>query len=164
VTGRSWRALAGWVALSFVPAAIGAPFPAPGWYRQLRKPAWSPPSWVFGPVWTLLYALMGVAAWLVAGGGGSSAGRGRAGRGPALAAFGVQLALNAAWTPIFFGLRRPGLALAEILATLGAVAVTVALFLRERTLAGLLLLPYLAWTSFATLLNAAIWRRNRELG
>jgi tryptophan-rich sensory protein len=76
----------------------------------------------------------------------------------------VQLALNAAWTPIFFGLRRPGLALAEILATLGAVAVTVALFLRERTLAGLLLLPYLAWTSFATLLNAAIWRRNRELG
>jgi tryptophan-rich sensory protein len=158
VSGRSWRALAGWVALSFVPAAIGAPFAAPGWYRQLRKPAWSPPAWLFGPVWTLLYTLMGVAAWLVA------SGRRRTGRGPALAAFGGQLALNAAWTPIFFGLRRPGLALAEILATLGAVTVTVALFLRQRTLAGLLLLPYLAWTSFATLLNAAIWRRNRELG
>jgi tryptophan-rich sensory protein len=158
VTGRSWRALAGWVALSFAPAAIGAPFPAPGWYRQLRKPAWSPPSWLFGPVWTVLYALMGVAAWLVASGGGS-----RAGRGVALAAFGVQLALNAAWTPVFFGLRRPGLALAEIVATLAGVAVTVALFLRQRTLAGVLLLPYLAWTAFATLLNAEIWRRNREL-
>ena len=91
-------------------------------------------------------------------------GRGRAGRGPALAAFGVQLALNAAWTPIFFGLRRPGLALAEIGATLAGVAVTIVLFLRQRTLAGLLLLPYLAWTAFATLLNAEIWRRNRELG
>jgi translocator protein len=153
VSGRSWHALAAWVALSFVPAAVGAPFPAPAWYRRLRKPPWSPPSWVFGPVWTLLYALMGVAAWLVASGS-------RAGRAPALAAFGAQLALNAAWTPIFFGLRRPGLALAEIVATLAAVAMTTALFLRQRTLAGLLLLPYLAWTAFATLLNAEIWRRN----
>lgn len=160
MSGRSWKALGGWIALSFVPAAIGAPFPAPAWYRQLRKPSWSPPSWLFGPVWTLLYALMGVAAWLVAGGSRAQ----RAGRGPALAAFGAQLALNAAWTPIFFGLRRPGLALAEIVTTLAAVAVTVALFLRQRALAGLLLLPYLAWTAFATLLNAEIWRRNRELG
>ncbi|HEY7332518.1 MAG TPA: TspO/MBR family protein [Candidatus Limnocylindria bacterium] len=158
MSGRGWRSLAGWVALSFVPAVIGAPFPAPEWYRQLRKPSWSPPAWLFGPVWTLLYALMGVAAWLVATGGRAG------GRGAALGAFGAQLALNAAWTPIFFGLRRPGLALAEIMATLGAVAATVALFLRQRTLAGVLLLPYLAWTSFATLLNAAIWRRNRDLG
>lgn len=153
----NWKALAGWVALSFMPAAIGAPFPAPGWYRQLRKPSWSPPPWVFGPVWTLLYTLMGIAAWLVASGG-------RAGRGPALAAFGLQLALNAAWTPIFFGLRRPALALAEIAFTLAAVTATVVLFLRQRTPAGLLLLPYLAWTAFAAVLNAAIWRRNRELG
>jgi tryptophan-rich sensory protein len=158
VTRRSWAALAGWVALSFAPAAIDAPFPAPAWYRQLRKPSWSPPAWVFGPVWTLLYTLMGIAAWLVAGGGRPG------GRGMALGAFGAQLTLNAAWTPIFFGLRRPGLALAEIAATLAAVAVTVALFLRQRTLAGVLLLPYLAWTAFATLLNAEIWRRNRELG
>jgi tryptophan-rich sensory protein len=155
VSGRSWRTLAAWVAISFVPAAIGAPFPAPAWYRQLRKPSWSPPPWIFGPVWTLLYALMGVAAWLVATGG-------RAGRGPAIRAFAVQLALNAAWTPIFFGLRRPGMALAEIVATLAAVAVTTGLFLRQRTLAGLLLLPYLVWTAFATVLNAEIWRRNRD--
>jgi tryptophan-rich sensory protein len=100
---------------------------------------------------------MGVAAWLVAGGR-------RAGRAPALAAFGAQLALNAAWTPIFFGLRRPGLALVEIVATLATVTLTVVLFLRQRTLAGLLLGPYLAWTAFATLLNAEIWRRNRDLG
>ena len=157
MSGRSPKALAGWVALSFVPAVIGAPFPAPSWYRRLRKPAWSPPAWLFGPVWTLLYALMGIAAWLVAGGR-------RDGRGPALAAFGAQLALNAAWTPIFFGLRRPGLALLEIGATLLAVAATTALFLRQRPLAGVLLLPYLAWTAFATLLNAEIWRRNRGLG
>jgi tryptophan-rich sensory protein len=154
VSGPSWKALAGWVALSFVPAAIGAQFPAPSWYRRLRKPAWSPPSWLFGPVWTLLYALMGVAAWLVAGGR-------RAGRAPALAAFVAQLALNATWTPIFFGLRRPGLALVEIVATLLAVAATTALFVRQRMLAGLLLLPYLVWTAFATLLNAEIWRLNR---
>lgn len=152
--GRSRRALAGWLALSFLPGALGAPFPAPAWYRSLRRPSWSPPPGVFGPVWTVLYALMGVAAWLVAGGRSE-------GRRPALVAFGVQLALNGAWTPIFFGLRRPGLALVEIGATLAAVAATTALFLRQRLLAGLLLLPYLAWVAFAALLNAEIWRRNR---
>jgi translocator protein len=157
MSGRSWRRLAGWVALSFLPAAIGAPFPAPQWYRRLNKPEWSPPPWIFGPVWTVLYALMGVAAWLVATGR-------PAGRDPALTAFRAQLALNAAWTPIFFGLRRPGLALAEIVVTLAAVATTTGLFLRQRRAAGVLLLPYLAWTAYAAVLNAAIWRRNRELG
>lgn len=152
--GRSRKALAGWLALSFLPGALGAPFPAPAWYRQLKRPSFSPPPWVFAPVWTVLYALMGVAAWFVAGGR-------RDGRRGALTAYGIQLALNGAWTPIFFGLRRPGLALAEIAATLVAVAATTALFLRQRLLAGLLLLPYLAWVAFATLLNAEIWRRNR---
>ncbi len=152
--GRSRKALVAWLAVSFLPGVLGAPFPAPSWYRQLRKPPWSPPAELFGPVWTILYALMGVAAWLVAGG------RSR-GRRSALAAFGVQLALNGAWTPIFFGLRRPGLALAEIVATLFAIVATVALFTRQRLVAGLLLLPYLAWVAFATALNAEIWRRNR---
>lgn len=152
--GRSRKALAGWLALSFLPGVIGAPFPAPGWYRQLRRPSFSPPPWVFGPVWTVLYALMGVAAWLVAGGRAQ-------GRRAALGAFLAQLVLNAAWTPIFFGLRRPGLALAEITVTLVAVAATTLLFLRQRLAAGLLLVPYLAWVSFATVLNAEIWRRNR---
>ncbi|HEY7527362.1 MAG TPA: TspO/MBR family protein [Candidatus Limnocylindria bacterium] len=148
----------GWLALSFVPALIGLPFPAPAWYRQLAKPRWSPPPAAFGPAWTLLYTLMGIAAALVAG-------RPQAGsRNRALGAFGVQLALNAAWTPIFFGLRRPGLALAEIVAMWVAVAATTVLFARQRLAAGLLLLPYLAWVSFATALNAAIWRRNRGIG
>jgi benzodiazapine receptor len=149
-----WKALAAWLAVSFLPGAAGAPFPAPAWYRSLNRPTWSPPSWVFAPVWTALYALMGVAAWLVAGGR-------RDGRRGALAAFGTQLVLNAMWTPIFFGLRRPGLALVEIGATFVAVAATTALFLRQRLVAGVLLLPYLAWVGFATLLNAEIWRRNR---
>jgi translocator protein len=147
--------VARWIGLSFVPALVGAPFPAPEWYRRLHKPAWSPPPWLFGPVWTVLYALMGVAASLVAAGDA----RGRTG---ALRLFGVQLALNGAWTPIFFGLRRPGVALVEIVATWCAIVATTVAFMRQRRLAGVLLLPYLAWVSFATALNAAIWRRNRD--
>jgi tryptophan-rich sensory protein len=152
----SKRSLIGWLVVSFVPALIGAPFPAPAWYRSLRKPDWSPPAWVFGPVWSVLYALMGVSAWLVA----KSEADGR--RRLALGSFGIQLALNAAWTPIFFGLRRPGLALVEIIAMWIAIVATTLAFLRRRLLAGLLFLPYLAWVSFAALLNGAIWRRNRD--
>lgn len=143
-----------WVLAAFVPAAIGAPFPAPGYYRRLRKPSWSPPPWLFGPVWSLLYALIGTAAWLVARRGGS-------GSQGALGLWWTQLALNAAWTPIFFGLRRPGLALVEILGTWVAIIATVVAFFRQRGAAGALLLPYLAWVSFAAALNFEIWRRNR---
>ena len=143
-----------WLAAAFVPAAIGAAFPAPAYYRGLRKPAWAPPPWLFGPVWTALYALMGVAAWLVARRGGPGTRR-------ALALWGGQLALNAAWTPIFFGLRSPGAALAEIAALWIAVLGTVVVFARRRADAAALLLPYLAWVSFAAALNLAIWRRNR---
>lgn len=150
--------LSRWLALSFVPALIGLPFPAPEWYRGLRRPSWSPPPAVFGPVWTALYTSMGIAAALVSARPASDE------RDRALSLFKIQLALNAAWTPIFFGLRRPGVALAEIVAMWLAVAATVALFARQRLAAGLLLLPYLAWVTFATALNAAIWHRNRELG
>lgn len=143
-----------WLAAAFVPAAIGAAFPAPAYYRGLRKPAWAPPPWLFGPVWTALYALMGVAAWLVARRGGPGTRR-------ALALWGGQLALNAAWTPIFFGLRSPGAALAEIAALWIAVLGTVVVFARRRADAAALLLPYLMWVSFAAALNLAIWRRNR---
>lgn len=148
------KSLLAWLGISFLPALIGAPFPAPRWYRSLDRPSWSPPAWVFGPVWTVLYTLMGVAAWLVWRRGGR-------GRSTAIALFGVQLALNAAWTPIFFGARAIGPALVEIVATWLAIVATVIAFARQRTLAGVLLLPYLAWTSFATALTAAIWRRNR---
>jgi translocator protein len=153
------RRLLQWLGLAFAPAVIGLPFTirAPQYYRRLDKPGWSPPSGAFGPVWSVLYVLMGVAAWLVS----RSPSRG-GGRRTALRLFGAQLALNAAWTPIFFGLRRPGLALAEIVATLAAIAATTTAFFRQRALAGVLLLPYLAWVGFATALNAAIWRRNRD--
>jgi tryptophan-rich sensory protein len=146
--------LLGWIGLSFVPGLIGAPFTAPRWYRRLRKPDWAPPPSVFGPVWTLLYLLMGIAAWRIASSG-------RDGRQSALRAFRWQLALNAAWTPIFFGLRQPGAALAEIVATWLAILVTTVRFARVRLIAGLLLLPYLAWVTFASALNWSIWRRNR---
>ncbi|HET6379964.1 MAG TPA: TspO/MBR family protein [candidate division Zixibacteria bacterium] len=149
------RRLIAWVAAAFAPAIIGLPFTAraPQYYRALDKPGWSPPSSAFGPVWTVLYLLIGVSGWLVAQ---------RTGSGGAQRLWGLQLALNAAWTPLFFGLRRPGMALVEIMATLAAIVLTVAAFFRQRRLAGVLLLPYLAWVAFATALNAAIWRRNRR--
>lgn len=143
-----------WLAAAFVPAAIGALFPAPEYYRRLRKPEWAPPPAVFGPVWSVLYALMGLAAWLVARRGGPGA-------APALRLWWLQAALNAAWTPIFFGMRSPGGALVEIAATLVAIGATILAFFRRDRAAGLLMVPYVAWVGFATALNYEIWRRNR---
>ena len=125
-----------------------------GWYADLAKPAWTPPSWVFGPVWSVLYGMMAVAAWLV----WRQRPR-RRGAAP-LAAFAAQLAFNAAWSPLFFGLHRPGIAFADIVLLWLALVATVWLFLRRRALAGLLLVPYLLWVSFAAALNCAIWRLN----
>lgn len=142
-----------WLIAAFVPAAIGAPFPAPDYYRRLNKPSWAPPPSIFGPVWSVLYALIGTSAWLVARRGGS-------GSRAALGLWWAQLALNAAWTPIFFGARNRGLALVEILVTWVAIVATTVAFFTRRTAAGLLLLPYLAWVTFASALNYAIWRDN----
>lgn len=142
-----------WLAISFVPALIGFRFPAPEYYARLQKPSWAPPGWLFGPVWTVVYALMGIAAWLVAAKGGSS-------RTP-LVLWSAQLGLNATWTPVFFGLRAPGLALVNIVLLWLALVGTVSAFFSRRPLAGALLIPYLAWVSFATALNFEIWRRNR---
>lgn len=125
------------------------------WYAALEKPSWNPPSWVFGPVWTLLYILMAVAAWRVWRIGGWKA------RSRELGAYLMQLALNAAWTPLFFGLQRPGLALVDIVMLLAAACWTALLFKRVDRLAAGLLVPYLAWLSFATLLNATLWWLNR---
>jgi translocator protein len=148
------RRLIVWILTAFVPAAIAAPFPARGYYAGLRKPSWSPPGWLFGPVWTVLYAAMGIAAWLVGERGGREA-------RPALVLWFGQLLLNAAWTPVFFGLRAPGAALATITALWVAIVATTIAFVRRRPAAGMLLLPYLAWVTFAGLLNLEIWRRNR---
>jgi len=138
-------------------AAFGGLFSARAggdWYADLAKPSWTPPSWVFGPVWTLLYGMMAVAVWLV------WLRRREGGAAAAMALFAVQLAFNAAWSGLFFGLHRPGVALVDLVLLWLALAATVWLFLRRRPAAGALLVPYLLWVSFALALNFAIWRLN----
>jgi tryptophan-rich sensory protein len=120
-------------------------------YQQLRQPGWAPPSWIFGPVWTALYAMIAVSGWLVWR---------RVGWSAELVPFAVQLVLNAIWTPLFFGGGQRGLALVEIIALWLAIAWTVITFRRISRPATALLLPYWAWTTFATALNAAVWHLN----
>jgi translocator protein len=146
--------LAGWLLLSFAAAAVGSLFPPGDWYAGLTKPAWNPPSWVFAPVWSALYTTMGVAAWLVWKNVGARQ------RSVALAFFLLQLALNALWSPLFFGLHDPGLAFAEIILLWLAVGATAIHFGRVHRVAGLLLIPYLVWITFAAALNFAIWQLN----
>lgn len=152
---RDILGLLAWVAFSLAAAISGAFVSTGGWYEQLQKPAWNPPSWVFGPVWTTLYLMMGVAAWLVWRRGGW--GQHRA----ALALFVAQWLLNALWTPLFFGLQRPGLAFAEILLLWVAIVATIMAFWRVTKPAALLLVPYLAWVTFAAALNFTLWSLNR---
>jgi translocator protein len=151
---RRWLALAGWLLLCFAAASLGAVFMPGAWYAALRKPSWNPPGWIFGPVWTALYTMMAVAAWLVWRQGGFVAQR------RALTLFLIQLALNAMWTPLFFGLHQPGVAFAEIVLLWLAIAWTIAAFWRAHRVAAWLLAPYLAWASFAVLLNFTLWRLN----
>jgi tryptophan-rich sensory protein len=146
--------LGGWLVACFAAAALGGFFMPGEWYSSLQKPSWNPPGWIFGPVWTALYTMMAVAAWLVWKRGGFTAQR------RPLTTFLVQLALNAAWTPLFFGLHRPGLAFAEILLLWLAIIATLAAFRRVSRIAAWLLVPYLAWVSFAAALNFALWRLN----
>lgn len=155
-TGRRfpWLGLAAWIALPFSASLTGILFPPGPWYASLAKPAWTPPNWLFGPAWTFLYASMGVAAFLVWRSAGWRRGRG------ALRFFLLQLGLNAAWTPLFFGLHAMGWALAAIVLLLAAAAATAAAFHRVRPVAACLLLPYLAWLAYAAALNAALWRLN----
>ncbi|MFI5491466.1 TspO/MBR family protein [Actinoplanes sp. NPDC051859] len=120
-------------------------------YQSLNQPAWAPPSWLFGPVWTVLYAMIAVAGWLVWR---------QTGWTPAMSAYAVQLVLNAVWTPIFFGFGQYGLALVDIVAMWVMIGVTVWLFRPVSRLAAGLLLPYWAWVTFATALNTAIWSAN----
>lgn len=136
----------------------------PGWYAELAKPPWNPPSWLFGPVWTTLYVAMGVAAWRIwrrAIEPGASLALVAAVRS-ALRVYGVQLALNAIWTPVFFGLKRIDLALVIIAVLLVAIIETIRRFKNLDRTAAALLLPYLVWVTFATVLNASIWLLNRQ--
>lgn len=151
---RKWPALGVFILVTYAAAAIGGMFTPGEWYAQLAKPSWTPPAWIFAPVWTLLYTMMAVAGWLAWLRAGLAGGR------IAFTFFGIQLALNAAWSWIFFGLHRPGLAALEIIVLWLAIAATIGAFWRIRPASGALLLPYLAWVSFAAALNMAIWRLN----
>lgn len=126
----------------------------PGWYAQLAKPSWTPPDAIFGPVWSLLYLMMATAAWLIWRQGGLVHGW------VPLGLFAVQLVLNSLWSILFFKLQRPGWAAVEIVVLWLAIFVTMLVFSQRSTLAGLLLLPYLVWVGFASLLNWAIWQMN----
>ena len=138
---QAWDVLAlvAWVALCFAASVSGAFFMPGDWYLSLNKPAFNPPGWVFGPVWTVLYLCMGVSAWLVWRRFGFTR------SGAALKLFFVQLALNAAWTPVFFGLHEPGAALVIIFAMWLAIGATLIAFWKRSRLAAALLVPYLLW-------------------
>ena len=151
---RQTLALLGWLALCLAASGTAVFVSTGGWYAGLHKPSWNPPAWVFGPTWTLLYVMMAVAAWLVWREGGWKA------QGRALGWFLLQWLLNALWTPLFFGMHRAGLAFAEIIALWLVLAATLRLFWRVRKAAGVLLVPYLAWVTFAAALNFTIWRMN----
>ena len=156
--GNGWitslAVLAAWISASFAAASTGLLFPPGDWYASLQKPPWNPPSWVFGPVWTALYLMMAVAAWRVWRAGGFKR------QGRALGFYLLQLALNALWTPLFFGAHQMGAAFICIVLLWLAIAATVYSFWKADRPAALLLAPYLAWVSFATVLNFTLWRLN----
>ncbi len=151
--------LAGWLVVSFAASLIGAlaTLQAKSFYSQLVQPSWAPPPGIFGPVWTVLYALMGIAAWLVWRSGGFGPNR------QALTFFLLQLAFNALWSWLFFTWNLGVLALADIVVLLILIVVTIVLFWRVRPLAGALLTPYLLWVSFAALLNFSLWQLNHQV-
>ena len=145
-----------WLLLCFTAAGIGAiaSANAGAFYQQLTRPSWAPPAWLFGPVWSVLYLCMAVAAWMVWRIGGWGAAR------RALTLFLLQLAANALWTWLFFYFQRGALASFEILVLWTLIVATIVQFWRLRALAGALLLPYLAWVSFASILSLTMWRLN----
>ncbi|MEN0061079.1 MAG: TspO/MBR family protein [Myxococcota bacterium] len=148
---RSIALLVGLLVLCFAVAAIGGVSTAEGireWYPTLDKPPWTPPNWAFGPIWTTLYTLMAVSAWLIAR---------TENPGSALGFWGLQLAFNAAWSPIFFAWQQTGLALVVITALWAAIVATIVTFRSRSGLAAALLAPYLAWVTLAWTLNAWIW-------
>ncbi|MGI9470520.1 MAG: TspO/MBR family protein [Rubripirellula sp.] len=145
------------ILICFGAAGVGGLVTATGlesWYSELNKPSWNPPNWLFGPVWSLLYLMMAIAAWCVW----------RSSRWPehrmALTLFAVQLALNSLWSLLFFGMRQPGWAAMEIVLLWIAILATLLAFWKHSKVASGLLVPYLFWVTFATVLNVTIWRLN----
>jgi len=146
----------GWLAIVFLAAAIGAAasVEASTFYAQLIRPAWAPPASAFGPVWSVLYLLMGIAAWLV------WRERSASHLGTALTLFTAQLCANSLWSWLFFAWRNGAFAFAEVLVLLALIAVTIAAFWRISRLAGVLMLPYLAWVCLASALTWSVWQSN----
>lgn len=151
---RSGLALVALLALSFGAASMGGFFLPGEWYADLHKPAWNPPNWIFAPVWSALYIMMAISAWLIWKRGGFSCQR------VALSLFLLQLVFNALWSPLFFGLRNPVLGLVDIALLWLALLFTTFAFWKVHALAGALLAPYVAWVSFAGVLNFTLWRLN----
>lgn len=149
-----WLALAGFLAVTWIAPLLAAFSMPDDWFRSLAKPAWNPPDWLFGPVWSVLYTLMAIAAWRVWRSGPWSAVK------TALILYGIQLGLNALWSPLFFSFHRPGLAFIDIVLLLLAIIATTVAFLRHDRVAAMCFAPYLAWVSFASVLNFEIWRLN----
>ncbi len=149
---RNWKSLVVFLVITFAAAATGTISQPDAWFNALAKPSFNPPTWLFAPVWTLLYIVMAVAAWRVYRIDGIRA---------AIVLWFVQLVVNAAWTPLFFGLHRIDFALADILLLIVLIVATTTAFFRRDRLAGLLMIPYLAWVCFATALTFAIWTLNR---
>lgn len=156
--GYDWLTLAGFVALCEGAGGLGTIFTAPaidGWYAALAKPELAPPNWVFGPIWTTLFLLMGVAAFLV-----WRKGLKKKHVRAALGIFALQLALNVFWSALFFGLHNPGAAFAEIIVLWLSIAATIYLFARVSRPAAWLLVPYIVWVSVATYLNFMLFVLN----
>ena len=143
-----------WIVVSMAAGWVGSRFMPGEWYASLAKPSWNPPSSVFGPVWSILYILMGIAAWLVWRKVGFS------GAPVVLGLFIVQLVLNSLWSYFFFGVHQPGLAFIEIVVLWSMILIITIGFWRVSVLAGVLLLPYLCWVGFASVLNLQLWRLN----
>lgn len=149
-------ALVGFIGLCLLVGAVGGTITAralPGWYQSLIAPPGTPPGWVFAPVWTVLYVMIGTAAWLVWK---------RHGPSLPLRLWGWQLAANAAWVPVFFGLHSPALGLVVLAAVLTLTALTIEAFRRVRLTAALLMVPYACWSLYAAYLNAGFWLLNRQ--
>ncbi len=151
---RKWLGLIAWLALVFAASLTSVFVSTGGWYAELNKPVWNPPNWIFGPVWTVLYIMMAVAAWRVWLRGGWKVQR------TPLSLFLIQWTLNALWTPLFFGFHLLGWAFVEILVLLVFILLTLRAFWPVDRMAAFLMVPYALWVAFASVLNFTIWRLN----
>ena len=151
---RKWLGLIAWLALVFAASLTSVFVSTGGWYAELNKPVWNPPNWIFGPVWTVLYIMMAVAAWRVWLRGGWKEQR------TPLSLFLIQWTLNALWTPLFFGFHLLGWAFVEILVLLVFILLTLRAFWPVDRMAAFLMVPYALWVAFASVLNFTIWRLN----